>query len=100
MNKNLFSELIKVANVLDEMGLVKEANNLDKIARKIVVSETTLYGYAHDINVYKSYFKAGVRYNNQIYKQQATDIFNAVMKDRSGTYMIDKKKYLEIRQNL
>lgn len=27
MNKNLASELIKVANVLDEMGLNKEASN-------------------------------------------------------------------------
>ena len=37
--KFIIDELIRVANVLDEMGLVKEANNLDKIARKIVVSE-------------------------------------------------------------
>jgi len=32
-------ELIKVANVLDDMGLTKEANSVDRIARKIVVSE-------------------------------------------------------------
>ena len=49
MNKNLFSELIKVANVLDEMGIVKEANNLDKIARKIVVSyNPTVHNYGSD----------------------------------------------------
>lgn len=38
MNKNLVNELVKVANSLDNMGLNKEANSLDKIARKIVVS--------------------------------------------------------------
>jgi hypothetical protein len=84
--KFITNELIKVANALDEMGLTKEANSLDKIARKIVVSETKLGGYANDINAYKSYFRAGIRENNQDYKQKATDIFNAVMKDRSGMY--------------
>jgi hypothetical protein len=38
MNKNLVNELVKVANSLDNIGLNKEANSLDKIARKIVVS--------------------------------------------------------------
>jgi hypothetical protein len=37
--KFITNELIKVANSLDEMGLNKEANSLDKIAQKIVVSE-------------------------------------------------------------
>jgi hypothetical protein len=36
--KFITDKLIKVANALDEMGLNKEANSLDKIARKIVVS--------------------------------------------------------------
>jgi hypothetical protein len=84
--KFITNELIKVANALDEMGLNKEANSLDKIARKIVVSETTLYGYKSDINAYKAYFIPGIRDNDQDYKQKATDIFNAVMKDRSGMY--------------
>jgi hypothetical protein len=43
MNKDLVSELVKVANSLDNMGLNKEASNLDKIARKIVVSEAAHY---------------------------------------------------------
>lgn len=33
MNKDLVNELVKVANSLDNMGLAKEANSLDKIAR-------------------------------------------------------------------
>ena len=53
---------------------------------KIVVSEITLNGYADDIQTYKAYFKSGIKYNDQTYKQMATDIFNAVMKDSSGTY--------------
>jgi hypothetical protein len=39
MNKReIASGLIKLANTLDNMGLMQEANNLDKIAKKIVVS--------------------------------------------------------------
>lgn len=45
MNKNLVSELVKVANSLDNMGLNKEANSLDKIARKIVVSKVESSSY-------------------------------------------------------
>ncbi len=54
--KFITNELIKVANALDEMGLTKEANNIDKIARK-VISQTTAPepegDYAKDIQTYK-----------------------------------------------
>jgi len=54
--KFITDELIKVANALDEMGLTKEANSLDKIARK-VISQTTAPepegDYAKDIQTYK-----------------------------------------------
>jgi hypothetical protein len=57
MKKDLVIELIKVANSLDNMGLNKEASNLDKIARKIVVSEAGHYNlpktYKESIDHYK-----------------------------------------------
>jgi hypothetical protein len=37
--KEIASGLLKIANTLDNMGLIVEANNLDKIAKKIVVSK-------------------------------------------------------------
>jgi len=82
-------ELIKVANVLDEMGLTKEANSVDRIARKIVVSENeSLWSidtpgeakhfsertgdYTKDIIRYKSLYDKG-------YKQEATNLYNSVV---------------------
>ena len=87
--KFIADELIKVANVLDDMGLTKEANSVDRIARKIVVSENvSLYkirnksvaksleertgDYARDIIRYKSLYSAG-------YKQEATNLYNSVV---------------------
>jgi hypothetical protein len=77
MNKNLVSELVKVANSLDNMGLSKEANSLDKIARKIVVSkEESSSDYRTDIEYYKQLFRDNLL-------QSATDLFNSVMKNRN-----------------
>ena len=89
MNKDLVNELVRVANSLDNMGLNKEANSLDKIARKIVVSDNRiLYDisgeddakkleqrtgkYSDDIWRYKSLYYAG-------YKQQASNLYNSVV---------------------
>jgi hypothetical protein len=38
MKKELAVNLFKIANHLDSQGFIKEANSLDKIARKIVIS--------------------------------------------------------------
>lgn len=82
-------ELIKVANVLDEMGLTKEANSVDRIARKIIVSENPSGWdinnsedakyvsertgiYYKDIERYKSLYSAG-------YKQEASNLYNSVV---------------------
>ena len=79
MNKNLVSELVKVANSLDNMGLSKEANSLDKIARKIVVSKVISGGdYKTDIEFYKQLFL-----DQNL--QNATDLFNSVMKNNDYT---------------
>jgi hypothetical protein len=60
MNKRLVSELVKVANSLDVMGFNREANSLDRIARKILSEDTTTNTeptpsgvYKDDISTYK-----------------------------------------------
>ena len=60
MNKRLVSELVKVANSLDVMGFNREANSLDRIARKILSEDTTTTTeptptgvYKDDISTYK-----------------------------------------------
>ena len=79
MNKNLVSELVKVANSLDNMGLSKEANSLDKIARKIVVSKVeSSSDYTADIQFYKNLFRDNLLHS-------ATDLFNSVMKNKDYT---------------
>lgn len=53
--KNLAKDLIKIANKLDSMGLLTEANSLDKIAKRIVLSYSLIpHGdYKQDIENYK-----------------------------------------------
>jgi len=57
MNKNLASEIIRIANSLDVMGFVKEANSLDKIARKVISEDASIpepeNDYTKDIQTYK-----------------------------------------------
>ena len=57
--KNLAKDLIKIANKLDSMGLLTEANSLDKIAKRIVISELKYESdvtgnYLSDIQNYKN----------------------------------------------
>jgi hypothetical protein len=82
-------ELIKVANVLDEMGLTKEANSVDRIARKIIVSENDSLSEIPDESVAKSFEKRDGDYRTDIwrykslysagYKQEATNLYNSVV---------------------
>ena len=53
MNKRLVSELVKVANSLDVMGFNREANSLDRIARKILSENTTTTTESTPTGVYK-----------------------------------------------
>ena len=104
MNKNLVSELVKVANSLDNMGLSKEANSLDKIARKIVVSNTyRITNYKDDMDWYKTYFIASTNYSDENEragaKQRATDVYNAVMSDRTGIYSDAQKEAFKDQAN-
>jgi hypothetical protein len=67
--KEIASGLLKIANTLDNMGLMEEANIVDRVAKKIVVSENPKYprinvdkarrimptgDYTKDIITYKS----------------------------------------------
>lgn len=57
MNKDLIIQLVKVANNLDEMGFSKEANRLDKIARKVISQNSVPEperDYTKDIQTYKN----------------------------------------------
>ena len=62
MKKELAVNLIKIANHLDSQGFIKEANSLDRIARKIVISadyNTDPAGnYNTDIKNYQDMVKA------------------------------------------
>ena len=57
MNKDLASEIIRIANSLDVMGFVKEANSLDNIARKVISQDASIPepegDYTKDIQTYK-----------------------------------------------
>ena len=65
MNKDLASQIIRVANSLDIMGLVKEANSLDNIARKVISQDTTIPepegDYTKDILTYKKLLYADIK---------------------------------------
>jgi hypothetical protein len=95
--KFITDELIKVANALDEMGLNKEANSLDKIARKIVadVDEHPLYGYEVDINKYKEivgWFQAETDPTlKKEYAQEATNLLRDVQKADYKMYTNEQK---------
>ena len=104
MNKNLVSELVKVANSLDNIGFSKEANSLDKIARKIVVSNTyRITNYKDDMDWYKTHFIASTNYSDENEraraKQRATDVYNAVMSDRTGIYSDAQKEAFKDQAN-
>ena len=103
--KFITDELIKVANALDEMGLNKEANSLDKIARKIVVSKADHYElpatYKEDIEHYKyliTNFQSEADPNRKKeWAQEATWFLQDVQKANSKLYT-DRQKSAFIDQ--
>ena len=76
MKKDLIIQLVKVANNLDEMGFSKEANRLDKIARKVislVAVPKPEYDYTKDIQTYKK-----LLYENPNNNKPAQEFLNKV----------------------
>jgi hypothetical protein len=105
MNKDLASQIIRVANSLDIMGFVKEANSLDKIARKIVVSYyySPTGNYKEDIENYKSiisdYQTEKYAANKKKIAQDATKFINSVK--MYGDYDLETTKaFLEQAKNI
>ncbi len=110
MNKYLISELLKVANSLDNMGFFKEAISLDKIAGKVVLSANPVVRnvskpfertgtYAIDIQNYKSlfnsaYYDRGERVSKPYPKilQFATNLYNSVVNDPRSPYSKQEKE--------
>jgi hypothetical protein len=110
MKKDLVEELIKVANNLDVMGLCKEANSLDKIASKVVLSANPVVRdvskpfdrtgtYAIDIQNYKSlfnsaYYDRGKRVSKPYPKilKYATNLYNSVVNDPRSPYTKQQKE--------
>lgn len=110
MNKYLISELLKVANSLDNMGFLKEAISLDKIAGKVVLSANPVVQdvskpfertgiYATDIQNYKSLFTSAYYNGNQRLPkpypkiaQYATNLYNSVVNDPRSPYTKQQKE--------
>ena len=110
MNKYLISELLKVANSLDNMGFLKEAISLDKIAGKVVLSANPVVRdvskgiertgtYATDIQNYKSLFNSAYYNGNQRLPkpytkmlEYATNLYNSVVNDPRSPYTKQQKE--------
>lgn len=111
MKKDLVSGLIKVANNLDSLGYMEEANIVDRVAKKIIVSQYQLLNkgqaqyikitnnYNSDISNYKNLVFSAYDENNtknkKLYLKLADDLLRAV-KER-GTYDDKTKKAFELQ---
>lgn len=120
MNKDLASEIIRIANSLDVMGFVKEANSLDKIARKVISQDATIpepeNDYTKDIQTYKKLVfedatntKRADKFATKVYqsgylteaqkkaftaqKERIIGMYNAVKGDRGQYDKINKDLY-------
>ena len=92
MNKDIVNKLIKVANNLDSLGYMEEANIVDRMAKKIVVSQYKFLSesearyikitnnYITDINNYKNLINSAYRDDKpkKLYLDIAKDLLNAV----------------------
>ncbi len=99
MNKDLIIQLVKVANNLDEMGFSKEANRLDKIASKIVVSIAPTGNYQKDIEQFKALYLAGKSddANTLLFSVLDSKDYNKEQKEafRHQTSSIETAKFFE-----
>lgn len=110
MRKSIVDRLVKISNVLDSYGFFEEANSLDKIASKVVLSANPVVRdvskgiertglYATDIQNYKSLFNSAF-YNGdervskpyQKMLQYATNLYNSVVNDPRSPYTKQQKE--------
>ena len=89
------SELIKIANTLDKNGYIKEANTIDQLTKKIVISSVDEATYKKDIENYRNLIQKSKDKNNteeakQQFLQQATNQYNGVLNSMWSRY--DRKQ--------
>ena len=117
MKKDLVSGLIKVANNLDSLGYMEETNIVDRVAKKIVVSQYTYKthdqskgismtgDYITDITNYKNLIYSAYHKNNGTYQTDpckehlgyANKLLNAVLTAMEAIYDTKTKKAFKIQ---
>jgi hypothetical protein len=93
---SVVSELVRIANTLDESGFVREASAIDKVAKKIVTSSVDETTYKKDIENYKeliskAYFEKDPTKKQQLL-QQATNQYNGVLNSMWSRYDPQQKQ--------
>ena len=117
MKKDLVSGLIRVANNLDSLGYMEEANIVDRVAKKIVVSQYTYKthdqskgismtgDYITDITNYKNLIYSAYHKNNGKYQTDpckehlgyANKLLNAVLTAMEAIYDTKTKKAFKVQ---
>jgi len=91
---SVVSELVRIANTLDESGFVREASAIDKVAKKIVTSSVDETTYKKDIENYRKLISDSKIAKNPTEKQQllqqATNQYNGVLNSMWSRY--DRKQ--------
>jgi hypothetical protein len=93
---SVVSELVRIANTLDESGFVREASAIDKVAKKIVTSSVDETTYKKDIDNYRKlisdYHFAKDPTEKQQLLQQATNQYNGVLNSMWSRYDRQQKQ--------
>jgi hypothetical protein len=93
---SVVSELVRIANTLDESGFVREASAIDKVAKKIVTSSVDADTYKKDIDnyrklIYDACFEEDPTKKQQLL-QQATNQYNGVLNSMWSRYDPQQKQ--------
>lgn len=93
---SVVSELVRIANKLDESGFVREASAIDKVAKKIVTSSVDETTYKKDIDNYKDLISKACFEEDPTKKQQllqqATNQYNGVLNSMWSRYDPQQKQ--------
>ncbi len=100
---SVVKELIKIANTLDESGFIKEASAIDKVAKKIVISQVDAETYQKDISNYQTLINnakaAKSDGDKQTALQDATDQYNGVLNSMWSRYSPEQKQAWRAQSN-
>jgi hypothetical protein len=93
---SVVSELVRIANTLDESGFVREASAIDKVAKKIVTSSVDETTYKKDIDNYRKLISDSKLAQDPTKKQQllqqATNQYNGVLNSMWSRYDRQQKQ--------